>query len=111
LDLSPTEVLLLKAQYLPVLAALAIPCEIIEPLLLASSKSFRRSQEFTQRSDTPEVADSLEWTFVEDRTSLDGASTSSLCERFNKSAAEAIRTEQLRAKARFEQKQSSIVFI
>jgi len=32
-------------------------------------------------SDTPELADSLEWTFVEDRATLDGASKDQLRSR------------------------------
>ena len=61
-----------------------------------------RSQELIQTSDTPEVADSLEWTLVEDRVPLDGASRSQLRERFNTWAAEAIPIEQLRAEAEIE---------
>jgi hypothetical protein len=62
-----------------------------------------RTQKSMEMSDTPEaansLADSLEWTFVEDRTALDGASKSQLRERFNKWAAQAIVTEQPRAQA------------
>ena len=43
-----------------------------------------RTQEEMQESDTPEVADKLEWTFAEDRAALDGASRSQLRERFKK---------------------------
>ncbi|KAI6814026.1 hypothetical protein KC327_g4385 [Hortaea werneckii] len=52
-----------------------------------------------QRSDAPEVADKLEWTFVEDRAALDGASRSQLRERFKQWAAQAIIAEQPRAQA------------
>jgi hypothetical protein len=61
-----------------------------------------RTQEEMQESDTPEVADKLEWTFVEDRAALDGASRSQLRERFKQWAAQAIVTEQPRAKAEIE---------
>ena len=62
-----------------------------------------RAQEDMQESDAPEVADKLEWTFVEDRAALDGASRSQLRERFKRWAAQAIVTEQPRAKAEIEQ--------
>jgi hypothetical protein len=52
-----------------------------------------------QKSDAPEVADKLEWTFVEDRAALDGASRTQLRERFKQWAAQAIFTEQPRAQA------------
>jgi hypothetical protein len=45
----------------------------------------------------PEVANSLEWTFVSDPTTLDGASRDQLRHRFRAWAAEAERTEQPRA--------------
>ena len=45
----------------------------------------------------PEVANSLEWTFVSDPTTLDGASRDQLRRRFRAWAAEAERTEQPRA--------------
>jgi hypothetical protein len=61
-----------------------------------------RTQRALQRSDTLEVADSHEWTFVDDRPALDGASRSQLRERFNNRAAHAIATEQPRAKAEIE---------
>jgi hypothetical protein len=57
-----------------------------------------RTQNSIQKSDAPEVAASLEWTFVEDAT-LDGASKSQLRERFNHWAAQAFITEQPRAQA------------
>jgi hypothetical protein len=54
-----------------------------------------------QSSDAPEVANGLEWTFVEDRATLDGASRSQLRERFRQWAPQAIITEQPRDQARF----------
>ncbi len=45
----------------------------------------------------PEVANSLEWTFVSDPTTLDGASRDQLRRRFRAWAADAKRTEQPRA--------------
>jgi hypothetical protein len=45
------------------------------------------TQEEMQESDAPEVADKLEWTFVEDRAALDGASRTQLRKRFNQWAA------------------------
>jgi hypothetical protein len=53
-----------------------------------------RKQQALQRSDTPKIADSHEWTFVDDRTALDGASRPQLRERFNEWAAHAMATEQ-----------------
>ena len=58
-----------------------------------------RTHKEMQESDTPKVADKLEWTFVEDRASLDGASRAQLRKRFNQWAAQAIITEQPRAQA------------
>lgn len=58
-----------------------------------------RTHKVMQRSDAPEAADSLEWTFVEDRATLDRASRPQLRERFNQWAAQAIVTEQPRAEA------------
>jgi hypothetical protein len=52
-----------------------------------------------QRSDAPEAADSLDWTFVEDQGALDRASRSQLRERFNQWAAHAFMIEQPRAQA------------
>lgn len=49
-------------------------------------------------SDTPELSDSLEWTFVEDRVTLDGASKDQLVSRFKQWAPEALKTEQPRVK-------------
>lgn len=60
---------------------------------------YERTQREMQESDTPEAADSLEWTFVEDRTTLDGASRAKLRDRFNQWAAQAIVTKQPRAQA------------
>jgi hypothetical protein len=57
----------------------------------------KRSRENIEESDTPQIAQSLEWTFVEDRDALDGASRAQLRERFNKWAAQVIATEQPRA--------------
>jgi hypothetical protein len=61
-----------------------------------------RTQQALQNSDTPEVVDSHEWTFVDDRAALDGASRPQLRECFNNWAAHAIATEQPRAKAEIE---------
>lgn len=61
-----------------------------------------RTQQALQRSDTPEVADSHEWTFVDVRAALDGASRPQLRERFNNWAAHAMATEQPRAKVEIE---------
>jgi hypothetical protein len=64
------------------------------------------TQKFMEMSDAPEAAksltDSLEWTFVEDRAALDGASRSQLRERFSEWSVQAIVTEQPRAKAETE---------
>jgi len=57
----------------------------------------QRSRKIIAESDTPEAADSLEWTFVEDRAALDGASRDQLRARFKTWAADAVRTEQPRA--------------
>jgi hypothetical protein len=46
---------------------------------------------------TPELANRLEWTFVEDREILDGASIPQLRERFNRWAAKAVVAENPRA--------------
>ena len=62
-----------------------------------------RTQEDMRESDAPEVADKLEWTFVEDRAALDGVSRPQLRERFKQWAAQAIVTEQPRAKAEIKQ--------
>jgi hypothetical protein len=60
-----------------------------------------RTQEDLQDSDdTPELADYLEWTFVEDSATLDGASIPRLRERFNLWAAEAVVAENPRARIR-----------
>lgn len=58
-----------------------------------------RTQKTIQRSDAPEVAHSLEWTFVEDRAALEDASRSRLRDRFNRWADLAFVTEQPRAHA------------
>lgn len=56
-----------------------------------------RSRERIAESDTPELANSLEWTFVENRAELNGASTDQLRARFKEWASEAIKTEHPRA--------------
>jgi hypothetical protein len=65
-----------------------------------------RTREYMEMSETPEAATSLaeklEWTFVEDRVALDGASRSQLRERFKEWAAQSIVTEQPRARAKTE---------
>src|SRR5271170_1181716 len=57
----------------------------------------QHSREIIADGDTPEAGDSLEWTFVEDRGTLDGASREQLRARFKAWAGEAIRTEQPQA--------------
>lgn len=57
----------------------------------------QRSRAEIAESDTPELADSLEWTFVEDRVTLDSASRAQLRSRFNQWALEALKAEQPRA--------------
>lgn len=47
-------------------------------------------------SDAPEIAESLDWAFVEDRATLDGISKDQLRVRFKQWASEALRTEQPR---------------
>jgi hypothetical protein len=49
---------------------------------------------------TPELANRLEWTFVEDRATLDGASIPQLRERFNRWAAKAVVAENPRTQIR-----------
>jgi hypothetical protein len=56
-----------------------------------------QTQEDFKDSDTPELAEYLEWTFVEDRATLDGASIPQLRERFNQWAAKAVVAENPRA--------------
>jgi len=56
-----------------------------------------QTQEGFQDSDSPELAEYLEWTFVEDRATLDGASIPQLRERFNQWAAKAVVAENPRA--------------
>ncbi|KAI7483805.1 hypothetical protein KC351_g4901 [Hortaea werneckii] len=60
---------------------------------------FENTRKEMQASDAPQLADKLEWTFVEDRTALDGASRVELRKRFNQWAAQAYPTEQPRAQA------------
>jgi hypothetical protein len=55
-----------------------------------------RANEAIAESDTPEIADSLEWTFVEDRATLGGASRAQLREHFNGWADDAYAIEQPR---------------
>ena len=55
-----------------------------------------RTKQLIAESDTPEIADSLEWTFVEERATLDGASRPQLRERFNTWAEKAYAIEQPR---------------
>ena len=47
-------------------------------------------------SDAPEIADSLEWMFVEDRATLDGATKDHLRSRFKQWTSDAVKTEQPR---------------
>lgn len=61
----------------------------------------QRSRREIAESDTPEVADSLEWTFVEDASTLDGASRDQLRARFRAWVPGAARTEQPRSEDRF----------
>lgn len=55
------------------------------------------STERIAQSSAPGIAETLEWTFVSDQEALDGISTGQLRARFRGWAAEAIRTENLRA--------------
>ncbi|KAF1949397.1 hypothetical protein CC80DRAFT_429371 [Byssothecium circinans] len=48
------------------------------------------SRESIAESDAPEIADRLEWTWVEDPVTLDGASTAALRERFRAWAADEV---------------------
>lgn len=59
----------------------------------------RQTRKSLQRSDAPEVFNSLEWTFVEDRLALDGATRPWLRDHFNQWAEQAVVTEQPRAQA------------
>jgi hypothetical protein len=43
-------------------------------------------------SDAPEIADSLQWMFVEDRATLDGATKDHLRSRFQQWASDAVKT-------------------
>jgi len=61
-----------------------------------------RTTKSIANSDTPAIANSLEWTFVEDRATLDGASRAQLRERFNKWAEQAYAVEQPRGQADFQ---------
>lgn len=58
-----------------------------------------RTENTIQPSDAPEATDSLEWTFVEGRAALEGASRPQLRYRFNRWADLAFVTEQPRAHA------------
>lgn len=53
------------------------------------------SRERIAQSDAPEIADRLEWTWVEDATSLDGISTTALRERFYTWTANEVARQQL----------------
>lgn len=57
----------------------------------------RRTLEDMADSDAPEAADRLQWTFVDDEASLDGASKDQLRARFRQWATEAITSENPRA--------------
>ncbi|KAI7466088.1 hypothetical protein KC357_g7469 [Hortaea werneckii] len=57
----------------------------------------RRTQKDMAYSDVPELADSLEWTFIEDRNSLEDASKDHVRTRHREWAAEAFRIEIARA--------------
>lgn len=48
------------------------------------------SRESIAMSDAPEILDHLEWTWLEDRTSLDGISTTELRKRFRKWASDEV---------------------
>jgi len=65
-----------------------------------------RTREYLEMSETPEaatsLAESLEWTFVEDRVALDGASKCQLRESFKEWAVRNIATEQPRAQTQAE---------
>lgn len=61
-----------------------------------------RTKKAMAESDAPEIADSLEWTFVEDRDTLDGASRSRLRRHFNAWAETAHAIEQPRAHLDFQ---------
>lgn len=52
-----------------------------------------QAHELIAESDTPEIADSLEWTFIENRDTLENASKDQLRARFNAWAAEAADVE------------------
>lgn len=56
----------------------------------------RQSHADIADSDAPEIADSLEWTFIEDRATLNGASKDQLRSRFKEWASDALKTEQPR---------------
>ncbi|KAI9927169.1 hypothetical protein ASPWEDRAFT_33117 [Aspergillus wentii DTO 134E9] len=57
----------------------------------------KRSHEEIAEFDSPELANTLEWTYVEDCDTLDGISIPQLRTRFQAWAADAIRTENPRA--------------
>jgi hypothetical protein len=61
-----------------------------------------RTKKAISKSDTPEIADSLEWTFVEDHATLDGASRAQLRQRFNEWAENAYAVEQPRGQDDFQ---------
>ncbi|CAO2653500.1 Nn.00g029110.m01.CDS01 [Neocucurbitaria sp. VM-36] len=51
------------------------------------------SRETIAQSDAPEIADRLEWTWVEDRASLDGVSTAALRKRFRAWVADQVKRQ------------------
>jgi hypothetical protein len=69
---------------------------------------YENTQKSMLRFDAPEAADSLEWTFVEDRAALDGASRSQLREHFNRWVPQAFAAEQPRAQDQTEPLQNLI---
>lgn len=74
------------------------------------TKVYEHTQEWVQDpdTDTPEVANSLEWTFVENRAALKGASMAQLRERFNRRAALAVVDEQPRGRAQTQAKHPDV---
>lgn len=63
----------------------------------------QQSRQFIAESDTPEIADSLEWTFIENRDTLDNASKDQLRAHFKKWAADAVYAEN----PRYEERQNA----
>lgn len=60
---------------------------------------YQQTRQDLRESDTPELAEHVEWTFVEDREALDGVPIPRLRERFNRWAAKAVVAENPRAQA------------